>query len=107
MDAGLLELMRDDLSGLELEERKMFGGIAFMLAGNMVSGVHGDHGTYRVGKSRQADALALADVEPFRVGDRGPMGGMVMAGSEAMANEATRARLMSLALENARSLPPK
>lgn len=107
MDTGLLDMMRQDLAGLAVIERKMFGGIAFMLGGNMVCGVHRDHGTYRVGKSRQQRALGFADVAPFQSGNRAPMGGMVMAGPDAMADDAIRAQLTALSLENARELPPK
>ncbi|RBI75144.1 hypothetical protein DQW77_05640 [Roseovarius sp. TE539] len=41
-DEGLAEVMRDDLGARDgISEKKMFGGIAFLLNGNMVCGVHG------------------------------------------------------------------
>lgn len=107
MDEGLLDVMREDLGDLDVSERKMFGGVSFMHQGNMVCGVHSDHGTYRVGKNRQAKALAIDGVAPFRVGTRGPMGGMVMADAEVMADDDKRAELTALAILNVRSLPAK
>jgi hypothetical protein len=40
-----------------LGERKMFGGIAFMLGGHMICGVLGDDLMLRVGRDALADAL--------------------------------------------------
>lgn len=42
----------------ELGERKMFGGIAFMLGGHMICGVLGDDLMFRVGRDALDDALA-------------------------------------------------
>ena len=44
-DLNLTQRMRDHLASLEglpgLEEKKMFGGVAFLIQGNMACGVHG------------------------------------------------------------------
>jgi len=106
-DEGLAELMRGDLAGTAgITERKMFGGLCFLLHGNMVGGVHSDFGMMRVGKDRMAAALAEPGTGPMAFTGR-PMGGFVEVSVEAMADDARRARLLALALENARSLPPK
>ena len=106
-DKGLAQLMRDDLAGEgTIGERKMFGGIAFMLDGNMVAGVHSGGGMFRVGKERQDRARQIEGTGPMEFTGR-PMGGMVAASDELMADDDRRRALMALALENARSLPPK
>lgn len=42
----------------ELRERKMFGGLAFMLRGNMCCGIVGDELMVRVGPEQYGGALA-------------------------------------------------
>lgn len=106
-DEGLASLMRDDLAEQDgIVEKKMFGGVAFMLNGNMVCGVHKDGGMFRVGKERMDAALAVEGAGPMAFTGR-PMGGMIDADEDAMADDDRRAQLLEMALENARSLPPK
>ena len=106
-DEGLAELLRDDLAGTEgLTEKKMFGGLAFMLDGHMLCGVHKGGGMFRVGKERHDEALAIEGASPMMFTGR-PMGGMVDVSDEAMADDARRGRLMALALANVRALGPK
>lgn len=63
-DEGLAQRIREALENGELRrdravvERKMFGGLAFMLGGNMCIGVSGDELMARVGPDAYADALA-------------------------------------------------
>ncbi len=40
----------------DITERKMFGGLVFMLSGNMLCGVHSRGAMFRVGKASQEDA---------------------------------------------------
>lgn len=106
-DEGLLQLMRDELDGLDgITERKMFGGVALMLDGNMVCGVHSGGAMFRVGKEREADARALDGAGPMEFTGR-PMGGMIAVSDDALADDARRSQWMALALANARALPPK
>ncbi len=106
-DEGLAAQMRDDLGPLDgLSERKMFGGLCFQLNGNMVCGVHKGGGMFRVGKPRYEAALAIKGVERLSF-TRRPMGEMVEISDAVMADDAVRAPLIEMALENARSLPPK
>ncbi|MFV0299919.1 MAG: TfoX/Sxy family protein [Paracoccus sp. (in: a-proteobacteria)] len=108
VDSGAARMMRDDLSALDgISEKKMFGGLGFMRGGHMLSGVMSTGALlYRVGKPREAAALALPGVLPMAMGAR-VMGGFVMLAGEARADDAGRARLLGLALENASELPPK
>jgi TfoX/Sxy family transcriptional regulator of competence genes len=88
-----------------LSEKKMFGGLCFMLHGNMVCGVHKDGAMYRPGKPREAEALA-AGAEPLSFTGR-KMGGMVEVDDAAFENDTLRATLTELSLTNAASLPAK
>ncbi len=106
-DSGLAELMRQDLGQRDdLMERKMFGGLCFMLQGHMLCGVHKGGAMFRVGKPRMAQALALPGVKTMEFTKR-PMGGFVDVSEQAMGDDTLRATLMALACENVASLPPK
>lgn len=106
-DEGLAQLMRDDLAAVDgVEERKMFGGLAFLLNGNMVCGVHKDGGMFRVGKERELAAMQIDGAGPMTFTGR-KMGGMIDVDDDALSDDSRRAKWMKLSLENARSLPPK
>ena len=105
-DEGLAQIMRDDLAGLPVVEKKMFGGLAFLLGGHMVSGVHNGGAMVRVGKDHYAEALTLAGVKPMMFTGKA-MAGMVDVEDEAMVDDARRGRLMAMALSVVRALPPK
>ena len=58
-DEELTERVRDSLAGRpDIEEKRMFGGLTFMLAGNMCCGVHGSELILRLGPERAESALA-------------------------------------------------
>jgi hypothetical protein len=105
-DEGHAALLRDDLSGHDPEEKRMFGGLCFMLRGNMVCGVHKNGGLFRVGKPHMDRALALPGVGYMEMTGR-RMGAFVDASAEAVEDDATRAALMQLALDFNASLPAK
>ena len=106
-DEGLAELLRSDLAERRgVVEKRMFGGLCFMLNGHMLCGVHKGGGMFRVGKTRHDEALRIDGASPMAFTGR-PMGGMVNVTDEAMADDAKRGLLMGLAVENVRSLPPK
>ena len=50
----------------DITERKMFGGLVFMLSGNMLCGVHSRGAMFRVGKASQEDACRLNGVKTTR-----------------------------------------
>src|SRR3989449_2947700 len=59
-----------------LTEKEMFGGIAFLLGGNMAVGVHGEDLIVRVDPAQTAALLREAGAKPFDLsGSRGPPAG--------------------------------
>lgn len=102
----MAECMRADL-GFEpgLSEKKMFGGLCFLLHGHMVCGMMKNGAMYRPGKAQMDAALALG-AEPLAFTGR-KMGGLVELDAGVFADDATRARLTELSLAHAASLPPK
>lgn len=111
-DPGHETLLREDMGAAlgpradELSERRMFGGLCFMLAGNMLCGVHKNGLMYRVGKDRAAQALDLPGAAPMAFTGR-PMGGMIELYEDDLEREDTRAGLLALAVEFVDTLPAK
>jgi TfoX/Sxy family transcriptional regulator of competence genes len=106
-DEGLAAMMRDDLADQSgITERKMFGGLCFMMNGNMVCGVHTGGGMFRVGKSREAEARAIEGAGELTFTGR-PMGGMIEVDEDAMADDDRRGQWIALSVKNAASLPAK
>ena len=105
-DQGSAQLLREDLAGDAVTERKMFGGLAFLLGGHMVCGIHKGGAMFRVGKPNEAAALAIAGAAPMMFTGR-PMSGMIELSDEATADDARRGRIMALALGFVKTLPPK
>ena len=60
----------------DITERKMFGGLAFLLDGKMFCGVSGDELMVRVGPERHQEALDRKNVRPMDFTGR-PMKGYV------------------------------
>jgi TfoX/Sxy family transcriptional regulator of competence genes len=86
-------------------ERKMFGGIIFMLQGNMCCGVHRDALIVRVGPEAASRALAEPNTRAFDLTGR-PMKAWVLIDPKGI----TGARLgkwVDRAAQWAGSLPPK
>jgi TfoX/Sxy family transcriptional regulator of competence genes len=89
-----------------LVEKKMFGGVCFLLNGNMACGVIKDDLIVRVGLEGHADALARPHVRLFDFTGR-PMKGWVLVASPAVASEQDLKDWLRLGVDFSRSLPPK
>ena len=101
------DILRNALADLDgVTERKMFGGLCFMLAGNMLCGVHADGGMARVGKERESAALAWEGVDPLSFTGR-RMGGIVELTADALEDDETRTAILGLARDFVGELPPK
>lgn len=101
------QLFREALSDFEgITEKRMFGGLCFLMNGNMVCGVHQGGGMARVGKDLEAQALEIEGVDPLSF-TRRPMGGMVEMNVAALEDSGVRKAILGLATSFARSLPKK
>jgi hypothetical protein len=105
-DEGLAQVLRDDLAGEAVAEKKMFGGLAFLRGGHMVCGIHRGGVMVRVGKPNEAAALAVAGVARMEMNGR-PMPGMVTLTDDTAADDARRGAVIGMALGFVRALPPK
>jgi len=106
-DQVLADRVRGVLSPrAELTERKMFGGIAFMIAGNMAVGVIGDDLMVRLDPADAEKAVAEPHVRPMDFTGR-PMKGMVFVDAHGTGDEAGLADWVEAGADFAASLPPK
>jgi hypothetical protein len=104
-DEYLAQRIRDVVEA-DIDEKKMFGGIAFMLDGNMAVGVSGDEVMVRVGTDGFEEALAQADVRPFDLSGK-PMNGWVLVGGDAIVEDDGLAHWVDVGMTYAGSLPAK
>ena len=78
-DEGLAQRVREILSeSLGYEEKKIFGGIGFLLHGNMACGVIRDDLIVRVGAENYSEALLQPDVELFDMTGRAMTGWVIV-----------------------------
>jgi TfoX/Sxy family transcriptional regulator of competence genes len=106
-DEALADRIRELLSArADVTERRMFGGIAFMLAGNMACGVLGEDLIVRLGEEESEKALYEDGVRPFDFTGR-PMKNIVYVSPERTANDAGLAEWVETGADFAASLPPK
>jgi TfoX/Sxy family transcriptional regulator of competence genes len=106
-DEALADRVRELLAArTELSERKMFGGIGFMLAGNMSVGVIGEDLIVRLDPADAETALAEDGVREFDFTGR-PMKGWIFVSSEATAEDDALAGWVEAGADHAASLPPK
>jgi TfoX/Sxy family transcriptional regulator of competence genes len=87
-------------------ERKMFGGIAWMINSNMACGIIGEDLMVRLDRDDASAALAEEAVGPMEFTGR-PMRGFVMVEAAGIDDEADLARWVDAGADFAESLPPK
>jgi hypothetical protein len=89
-----------------LVEKKMFGGIGFLLHGNMACGVHKDDLIVRVGPDNYQQALSLPNTRPFDMTGK-PMSGWIMVEPKGCKTDVQLNTWIASGLYFARSLPIK
>ena len=105
-DEALAERVRERVAELTpFEERKMFGGLAFMVNTHMACGMVQDDLMVRVGKGGHEAALARGAQEMDFTGR--PIRGMVIVPGADCQDESTLDSWVDLAVEFAQSEPPK
>jgi TfoX/Sxy family transcriptional regulator of competence genes len=106
-DEALADRIRDMITARsDVTERKMFGGIAWMLGGNMAIGVLGEDMLVRLDRGDAERALAEPDTRVFDMTGR-PAPGMVVVAGHAVAGDGELARWVDAGADHAASLPPK
>lgn len=89
-----------------LAEQKMFGGLCFIVRGNMCCGVLNDDLVLRVGLDTSQCLLTEPYVRPMDFTGR-PLKGFLFVGLDALKKKSDLRRYVSLSLAVATSLAPK
>jgi len=89
-----------------IAEKRMFGGIAFMLYGNMLVGVWKDSLIVRLGPDEGEKALSQANVSQFDVTGK-PMKGWVMVEPDGIENDGQLGDWIERAARFVATLPAK
>ena len=90
----------------DVSERKMFGGLAFMVAGHMACGIVGEDLMLRVGEDGADAALDEPHTRPMDFTGK-PMKSMVYVAPAGTETDAALLAWVERATAYARTLPPK
>ena len=106
-DEGLAQRVRELISDQPgYKEKKMFGGIGFLIYGNMACGVIRDELIVRVGAEKYTDSLLQPHVELFDITGRA-MTGWVLVKEPGSRDDRDLEIWVSQGLDYALTLPPK
>jgi hypothetical protein len=106
-DEGLAQRVREVMPrDLDVKEKKMFGGLTFMVEGHMSCGIVGDRLMVRLPRDAHDAALAQRHVHPMDFTGR-PMRGFVYIDAVGVADDAVLAEWVGRGVDYARQLPPK
>ena len=107
IDEGLAQRVREHLEGLQgLTERRMFGGLAYMLNGNMCVGLVRDSLMVRIGPDDYEATVVLPHARPMDFTGK-PLRGFVYVAAEGIAEDEDLATWVERGVAFAGSLPPK
>ena len=106
-DESRANRVRPVLAGVGgLTEKKMFGGLAFLIQGNMSVGIHGTELIVRIEPSDTEEALKAPGVRIFDITGR-PMKGWLLVSPESLSKKQTLAAWVARGVTYACSLPAK
>jgi TfoX/Sxy family transcriptional regulator of competence genes len=98
--------IREALAGKTIVEKKMFGGVGFMLNGNMVCGIYRDDLMLHVAIGDTDKLLQRKGAKPFEMRGKA-MKGWLLIGPESIRTTPALQQWVNVALAYAESLPVK
>lgn len=106
-DEGLAQRIEEILEAQPgLEAKKMFGGVGYMLHGNMACGVHKDMLIVRIGLDGHEEAMSHPHTLPFDITGRA-MKGWVMVSTGGYGTDEELRGWVNIGIEFALTLPEK
>lgn len=89
-----------------LVEKKMFGGVSYLINGNMTCGVIKDELVIRLGEEKNAEALCRPNTRQFDFSGK-PMAGWIYVSKLGFESEENLRKWIEMGVEYALSLPAK
>jgi TfoX/Sxy family transcriptional regulator of competence genes len=106
-DEGLAHRVRELIGDMDgMEAKTMFGGVGYILNGNMAVGISGDDLIVRVGPEKYDDTLNKPHVKPFGPTGR-TMTGWVMVESGGVSEDDDLEKWVQIGVDFASGLAPK
>lgn len=106
-DEGLAHRVRETLDERDdVKEKKMFGGLAFMVSGHMCCGIIKNELMVRVGKEAYEDTLKLPHAREMDFTGRS-LKGFIYVGEEGLTEDNELQSWVGRALSFVATLPPK
>jgi len=105
-DLKLAERIRSELSDMPFVEKKMFGGVGFLLNGNLACGVNKDKLMVRVDPEKHNALLKKSHVKPFDLTGK-PMKGWLLVEADGVKTDKQLSAWVKEGVEFAVTLPPK
>jgi len=102
----LAERIRSELNGIPVVEKKMFGGVGFLLNGNLACGVNKDNLIVRVSPEKHDSLLKKAHTKPFDLTGR-PMKGWLLVEQDGVKTDKQLGTWVKEGVEFASTLPSK
>ena len=104
-DPGLAERLAEILGGRSgFAQRKMFGGIGWMLNGNMCVGIYKDWFIISVGEKTASEIFEKKHVKPMDITGR-PMKGWAMVAPEGYESDKDLKKFVKMAEDFVKTLP--
>ena len=89
-----------------VSEREQFGGIAFLIRGNVACGIIGNELLVRVGPDGHNEAMKIKDAKPFSLTGR-PSRGWVLVRPAGLKSAASLKKWVQMGVDFAKTLPAK
>lgn len=102
----LAERIQSELSGIPFVEKKMFGGVGFLIHGNMACGVYKDNMIVRVDPEKHEKLLKKPHTRIFDITGR-PMKGWLIVEADGLKTVKQLSTWIKEGVEFALTLPPK
>lgn len=102
----LAERIRSELNGMPFDEKKMFGGVGFLLNGNMACGVNKDNLIMRVDPEKHSALLKKPHAKTFDLTGK-PMKGWLVVEADGVKTAKQLSTWVKEGVKFALTLPPK
>ena len=90
----------------DISKKKMFGGVGYLINGNMCFGIHKEYLIIRTSIEKANDLLKVEDVKPFDITGK-PMKGWIIVSPDYVETEEKLLELLEQGITFVKSIPPK